>query len=993
MDVMEAINGLIEEAKVRIVWWGLCIFAVSFFLTHTSGSMWMNIPVSVLLISALHILFDNVEFHWKVQQPRSRTYLSHLEKKQLSPNDARLSTKIPPPNWSSEIGSPVVEAALNDFADKLIQDFVIDLVCADITPDKEFPAQVHALIMDALGEISRRIKEINLVDLLTRDIVHLVGDHIDLFRKNQAAIGVNIMLTLSSEERDERLKYHLLNSKELHPALISSESEYKVLRQLMSGVLALVLRRQEAHCPVIRSIAQELITCLVMQPLLKLACPGYINELIEQLLDIIKDMDIAIGDKHTTSATHHCGNSIAGVFGQNNHTNSNNHSCVNQGTDETFQCNTFQQEHSQVRHADWARMLEAATQRRTEVLMPENLENMWTKGTDYKKKATTNLKSSFHDYPKNGSATDSSLPDGHLAKETSTSKRGDYEPFLRRMQSLGTDPLLNVETSQDPDKESSFEGEHRVDEVKDSTHSASYKSKSKLKRRDSACLLGIQSHDFERQNEGFLGRSASDIVIWKEGQLFPKLRCRVKGAFKEKHDSKTFAVFLIAVTDAENNTWFVKRRYRHFDTLHQNLKDIPKYRLHLPPKRIFASSTEDSFVRERGILLDKYLQELLSIPSVTEHHEIWDFLSVSSKNYGLGISSTMRTLAVNIDDAEDDTAGQFNVVSDGLTKNIDDPLSSPRSGGSSTPTDNDFLNADEVDQIMPRQNTGESGNWDLDGEHDSMSETRELEHANGWHSNIELSSNGSLPHHAEESGNLDLDGRHDLVSETTVGKEAAATNFTLIPDNLGEVPPEWTPPNVTVPILNLVDKVFQLKKRGWLRRQVFWISKQILQLTMEDAVDDFLLSQINWLRREDTVAQGIRWVQDILWPGGTFFLSLKTQMEKDGCGVDQKSSQARGDSNISKSGSTSFEQQLEAARRASDIKKLLIDGAPTALVGLIGQKPYRRCARDIYFFSQSTVCVKQLTFAVLELVLVSLFPEMKNLIMNVHAHMRVHQPV
>lgn len=34
--------------------------------------------------------------------------------------------------------------------------------------------------------------------------------------------------------------------------------------------------------------------------------------------------------------------------------------------------------------ADWARVLDAATQRRTEVLMPENLENMWTKGRNYK---------------------------------------------------------------------------------------------------------------------------------------------------------------------------------------------------------------------------------------------------------------------------------------------------------------------------------------------------------------------------------------------------------------------------------------------------------------------------------------------------------------------------------------------------------------------------------------------------------------------------------
>lgn len=39
------------------------------------------------------------------------------------------------------------------------------------------------------------------------------------------------------------------------------------------------------------------------------------------------------------------------------------------------------------RSSPWARVFEAATQRRTEVLQPENLENMWTKGRNYKKKS------------------------------------------------------------------------------------------------------------------------------------------------------------------------------------------------------------------------------------------------------------------------------------------------------------------------------------------------------------------------------------------------------------------------------------------------------------------------------------------------------------------------------------------------------------------------------------------------------------------------------
>lgn len=32
---------------------------------------------------------------------------------------------------------------------------------------------------------------------------------------------------------------------------------------------------------------------------------------------------------------------------------------------------------------------------------------------------------------------------------------------------------------------------------------------------------------------------------------------------------------------------------------------------------------------------------------------------------------------------------------------------------------------------------------------------------------------------------------------------------------------------------------------------------------MEDAIDDWLLRQIQWLRRDDVIALGIRWVQDV----------------------------------------------------------------------------------------------------------------------------------
>uniref|UniRef100_A0A0R0JGG8 PX domain-containing protein n=1 Tax=Glycine max TaxID=3847 RepID=A0A0R0JGG8_SOYBN len=893
---MESVNDLIQEAKLRTLWWALCIFVVSYFLTHTSKSMWMNVPMSILFVVGLRILFNRVEFRWKVPQPRLQTYLSHLEKKQLSLNDPRLTSLPPPAKWKRKIDSPAVEAAMSDFIDKILKDFVVDLWYSEITPDKEFPEQIRAIIMDVLAEISGRVKEINLVDLLTRDLVDLIGVHIELFRRNQATIGVDVMKTLSSEERDDRLKFHLLNSKELHPALISPESECKVLQRLMSAVLATVLRQREAQCPVIRSISRELLTCLVMQPIMNLASPGYINELIESLLLLFND-DGTQGmgsDQSTNVASHHHGHSVASEGGHNNLTASNKHPSLNQGTGmilaktsdqggTLLQDSILHQDSSQVRPADWARMLEVVNQRRTEILMPENLENMWTKGRNYKRKENKIIKTGSQDLPAKSPSTDSSLPHRKLAQETSASKCGKYEvaegkSSLPPLPVMGSAPLQNVgdakslESSKNPDKELSIVGDLASDGYK-----------SPLKRSSSASSLGILSNkedsiiseffnpEFERHSEGFRGKSSSDMIVRKEGPLVPKLRCRVVGAYFEKIGSTCFAVYSIAVTDAQNKTWFVKRRYRNFERLHRHLKDIPNYTLHLPPKRIFSSSTDDAFVHQRCIQLDKYLQDLLSIANVAEQHEVWDFFSVSSKNYSFGKSpSVMKTLAVNVDDAMDDIVRQFKGVSDGLRRKVVGSSSLINEGSATSNTTwNLSWNADEIDKSIPRQSTAESvfSSDNEEGEKNNFDRDnidRAVAQDSGLHSDNALISKGNSSRINicdEESSNLEFDRKHDMVVEARVGNDIPATNFILVHGNLEDpvgVPPEWAPPNVSVPILDLVDNIFQLNKRGWIRRQVYWISKQILQLVMEDAIDDWLLRQIHWLRREETVSQGIR---------------------------------------------------------------------------------------------------------------------------------------
>lgn len=1045
MKAAETLQDLIEEAKLRTVYWALFIFAVAYFLTHTSKSMLMNIPISILFVSALRILFNEVEFRWKVRKVRQQTYLSHLEKKQLSVNDSRLSTLPPPPKWKRKVDSPIVEAAMEEFVNKLLQDFVTDLWYSDITPDKEAPQLIRAVIMDVLGEISGRVKEINLIDLLTRDVVDLIGDHLDLFRRNQAAIGVDVMGTLSSEERDERLKHHLMASKELHPALISPECEYKVLQRFMGAVLAVVLRPREAQCPLVRCIARELVTCLVMQPIMDFASPGYINELIEYVFLAIKDdgSKEAGEDQSPNVVSHNSDHAVAADVAPVEFTSRKNASSYNQVTDsmvsrtdnhkeispdalENLNSNLFGEEHS--RPADWARILEVATQRRTETLMPENLDNMWTIGRNYKKKIQKIAAGGLQAPMTKGSGIYNAEHTKSSGKEMST-HRPVISSAIEDKVPVQLPPKLHTETrlsnrnnnvidlSRGINKEQSIGKAPLVGELKDTAYLTASGNKGGLKRSNSTSALKVQpnmektftsegggpiisefySPDFCRHTELHTAKSVSDIVFHSEGILTPKLRCRVIGAYFEKLGSKSFAVYSIAVTDADRNTWFVKRRYSNFERLHRHLKDIPNYTLHLPPKRIFSSSTEDAFVLQRCIQLDKYLQDLLSIANVAEQHEVWDFLSVSSKNYSFGRSSSvMRTLAVNVDDAMDDIMRQFKGVSGGLMRKVVGSSSLPYEEGSLS------WNADEISNHLSWQNTTESAKSLSDNEDGDKDGTRGHEEvgssvqASGWHSDNELNSKGFPPRvvkHSERFRSLDSEKKHGSEAESLSVSLGGypAIGFPITSDNPVGMPLEWTPPKLSVPVLNLVDKIFQLKRRGWLRRQVFWISKQILQLMMEDAIDDWLLRQIQLLRRDEVIAQGIRWIQDVLWPDGTFFTRLNTQSQMNDCQPNQTSFQTTSrHTKASKPGS--FEEQLEAARRASDVKKIILNGAPSTLVSLIGQKQYRRSGKDIYYFLQSTICLKQLAYGTLELVLISVFPELRDVVLDVHEK-TVTQPV
>ncbi|KAI4997354.1 uncharacterized protein LOC123448013 isoform X1 [Hordeum vulgare subsp. vulgare] len=1010
---MGSVDDLIEEAKVRTVAWALGIFTISYFLTHTSKSMWTNVPMSILILAFLRYVSFKVEFRWRSQPVPKQPYLSQASKRQLSANDHRLSTVPPVSRWRRKVDSPAVEAAFESFIDLVLRDFVMDLWYSSITPDREAPELIRGLVLHALGEVSGRAKEMNLVDLLTRDMSDLIGKHVDIFRKNQSQIGVDVMGTLSSEERDERLKQHLIVSQELHPALLSSEHEYKVLQELVGGIMALVLRPQDAQSPLVRCFSRELLTCLVLQPVMNFASPIYVNELIIYFLN---NQDTNIGGSVNKT------NTVVGVT--NDHSSykggSQGHQMESQKLSaessgsvlanssgmtslEDDKSKVLVDDHGKTvlpRQADWAVVLDAATKRRSQVLAPENLENMWAIGRNYQKKM---VKVEHPSKGKGAGGVDSVRNAVVAGKELSPN-------FNERVTSVDDKYMVNLMQGSNRNAQSTFvTGSHplvsqNTYEVKSEHPEAVKNTKAQLKRSNSSPDMekrhlakskqtGLSSESLNartiQEDKGSVPSSHGEVLMYA-----PKIRCRVVGAYFEKLGSKSFAVYSIAVTGADSKAWFVKRRYRNFERLHRQLKEIPNYSLHLPPKSFLSSSIDDYLVHQRCILLDRYLQDLLSIANIAEQHEVWDFLSESSKNYSAGKStSVIKTLAVNVDDAMDDIVRHVKGVSDGLKRAVG--TSSPSAPYSHLADNRMSLswNQEETDnQNLQNRNLGSSHSL---SDADSNCEDRPSSVNSACHSDNELNNGGYTSSDIKHNEATGCDVQVSQHIEKTARANSDSTNMSSIKpcEDPSGIPPEWMPTNVSVPLLNLVDKVFQLKRRGWIRKQVLWISKQILQLVMEDAIDDWIIRQINWLRRDEVIIQGIRWIQDTLWPNGVFFTKLDGFQGDAGSSQFDKHPSGSADEAIGnrKSNTSSFELQLEASRNASEVKKLLLGGTPSTLVSIIGYKQYQRSARDIYYFLQSTVCVKQLTYAMIEQVLVTLFPELHKLIEDIHEKGRKEQ--
>lgn len=197
----------------------------------------------------------------------------------------------------------------------------------------------------------------------------------------------------------------------------------------------------------------------------------------------------------------------------------------------------------QPRQPDWAVVLDAATKRRSQVLAPENLENMWAIGRNYQKKM---VKADNASRLKSSGAVDNSPNAGAVGKELSSN-------FNERMASVDDKYMVNLMQSTDRNVKSTFatsshplalhknevnpkEGNQGSSSSKEKTHDTN-STKAQLKRSNST--PDIEKRYSAKSNQPVIlservhARKNQDdrvVVPASHGEMLlhvPKIRCRV----------------------------------------------------------------------------------------------------------------------------------------------------------------------------------------------------------------------------------------------------------------------------------------------------------------------------------------------------------------------------------------------------------------------------------------------------------------------------------
>ncbi|KAL6776573.1 CPLD29 [Auxenochlorella protothecoides x Auxenochlorella symbiontica] len=934
-----------ERVRLALIWVALPV-ALAWLLSRTTASLLGNIPLAMLLVASAKLFTPARPSPEQASAPGQRRRVRPASSPAAVPpgEDPLPTLRSPPPptDWREAVGSDVVAHAWHLLCGSIVQEFIYDVWYSAVTPDCEFPAKIRALLNDAFGKLAARSRQADLRAVLN-DLSELLMEQIDLYRDTRESIQLAARCGLALKDmqpaaRERAFRREMKAENNLHPAMHSPQGHYLMLRAVSRGIARLLLDPKDipTRCPSF-TVTSELLAAVVLRPLMMFCHPYHVNKGLYVLLSATQP------GKKTASAPPRDGQTPVLKAALSAHSRGNW---------------DFEQ-----------RLMSSVALEASAAHSAEGRERGPSAGAP---RAAPSARP-----PRPGSPPRSpSAPD---LLSGSPSRVGI--PPTRPPTPGSGGGLEESRPASEPNASAAAPdgGAHLIAGAADSASVESGLAAQRA-RRGAALQAGPGSP--------FRGR----------------LRARVVVADLNAAGGKDYVVYQVRVGD-DVGEWTVARRYRNFEVLHRQLKQDPCYRLKLPPKRVFVHSQNVDFVEERRVALNAYLQTVLA------HPVLQGKLGLGEMGGEVGWFGTQDVIEFCRPGSE---VYEMSPYTRSMHQNSSESNPVRRSLSLTTP----ILNVKDMLSDVTKSAVQASTDAVLDSASVFKAGLKKGRALPIFPSSSSLTSRGasrgsSLSHAGWKAFDSSFDeahGDHTAIqaADTALRRERGprqASNGSMAPPcspstTLAGAPSPPRPPtpppddglSVSAPLYELVDCVFQLATRGFFRRQVFAVARQVLSLVAGTTIDEYLTARLRSLRSEHTIGRAIAGIQAALWPGGVWYQATPQYRAAQGVGLGAgigvlgaggpgsraRPPAARADSFLTPNGPP----PLDAEEVREAVAQLLLTCAPATLVGLVGKSAYTSGMEDVIEMMQSETLILQLGYGALEILAVHLMPELKPLFLS-----------
>ena len=191
----------------------------------------------------------------------------------------------PPPTLKPKLLSPRIDACLQDVINLTLEHHVIPTYRLVGRDHEAFFKSVIPQVWNALFTFLQRIGRVDTMKLVSQDIVQLLINHFQNFR------GIHYRDHIPTNRFPDLVQF---------PYLESPEHELNFLRQVCEVLMCICLPKEVLACTPVRVLIREYLACQIFQPTISMICePDYINQ--KMLVHLTKQEEaMERGKKHMT---------------------------------------------------------------------------------------------------------------------------------------------------------------------------------------------------------------------------------------------------------------------------------------------------------------------------------------------------------------------------------------------------------------------------------------------------------------------------------------------------------------------------------------------------------------------------------------------------------------------------------------------------------------------------------------------------------------------